>query len=380
MEDVLINGENDRIVCYLKLNGYLLEMFLQPIGWIINYQGFNDLSSMTITHLNLITLTRLPGCVVLFSVLTPPLEWENSHGVLKVCWPHAPMVTVENTQRGLQEEQWCQTLTRTCWTSKQLEHLAMTIIKLFCCQKINPRYHIMFWGLNLLCMLNTHFLAALFYLHCSRGLGLRFHLTDVVKRSLTGPICPVPILQKAKRKKCLSVVWLWDCFLVIGPQERKTKVLKRKMASLKGKVNWHFISQQQIWFWLQRCEKRLQTPNMFLYFGCPCHCVEESREKLKKFVSLEVMVPKEGLHAASPVGCFQVNQVHREPSRKTPSPNTPNLKTPQNQSSLLPFPIHINDCPPGSKALLPAQLQILPVPPSWETSHQNGLSSPSCNY
>lgn len=56
MEAILINGENDRIVCYLKLNSYLLDMFL-PL--------FHDL--------NLVTLTRLHGHVVLFSVLVPPL-------------------------------------------------------------------------------------------------------------------------------------------------------------------------------------------------------------------------------------------------------------------------------------------------------------------
>lgn len=86
------------------------------------------------------------------------------------------------------------------------------------------------------------------------------------------------------------------------------------------------------------------------------------------------------MQAASSVSCFQVNQVPRKAPRKTPSPNTPNLKTHLKPVISPPFPIHIHECPPGSKSPRPTLFQIRPAPPSLATSHQNGLSSPSCNY
>lgn len=123
MEAILINGENDTRVCYLKLNSYLLVMFLPPIGSLATK------ASVTIFHDHSPPESCYPyqapqACGFILYSCSPIGVGEFPWRSESCCWPHAATVTAENTQRGLQEEQWYQTLTRTCWTYKQLEHLA----------------------------------------------------------------------------------------------------------------------------------------------------------------------------------------------------------------------------------------------------------------
>lgn len=65
----------------------------------------------------------------------------------------------------------------------------------FICNQMHPRISVNLKSLYTFC---TYFLAACFFFHCFRSLGLGFHLADVTKWMLTSPICPEPILKKTK--------------------------------------------------------------------------------------------------------------------------------------------------------------------------------------
>lgn len=155
------------------------------------------------------------------------------------------------------------TLTRNHWTFTRLKHLAISDNnKILLQTKVKPSIHIMFADLRSLCAFCTHLPAACVYFHYSWRLGLRLHLTDVAKRLLAGPVSPVAILWKAKGKNlmvihCLTLTLFFFLELCFRKGKQRFEVIKRKRHLGKGKVNWYFISKEQIWLWLQRCKKRL---------------------------------------------------------------------------------------------------------------------------